>query len=76
VPTGLGALEACRRECLAPRSANAYGLSIECDDPEPDEEEFEQDGLRIFVEDVLIEPRDGRTLDVKHADGEPELVLR
>ena len=35
-----------------------------------------QDGLRIFAEDVLVEPLDGRTFDVKYAGGEPELVLR
>ena len=45
------------------------------DDPEPEDEEFEQDGLRIFVQDVLIEPLEGHILDVRYADGEPELVF-
>ena len=46
------------------------------DDPEPDDEELEQDGLRIFVEDVLIEALDGHILDVRYASDEPKLVLR
>jgi len=56
-------------------SGIAVGLAI-TDDPEPDDEEFEQEGLRIFVEDALIEPLDGRILDVLDADDGPELVLR
>jgi Fe-S cluster assembly iron-binding protein IscA len=46
------------------------------DRPEADDEEFEQDGLRFFVEDILVEPLDGHILDVRYADDEPELVLR
>ena len=46
------------------------------DDPRPDDEEFEEQGLRIFVEDALIEPLDGRTLDVREANDGPELVWR
>jgi Fe-S cluster assembly iron-binding protein IscA len=46
------------------------------DDPEPDDVEFERNGLRIFVEEVLIEALDGHILDVRYAGGEPELVLR
>jgi Fe-S cluster assembly iron-binding protein IscA len=53
----------------------AVGFTVS-DDPEPDDEEFEQDGLRIFVEDALVEPLDGRILDVRYTDDEPELVLR
>src|SRR5216683_1153524 len=45
--------------------AVAFAIS---DDPDPDDEEFEQEGLRIFVEDALVEPLDGRTLDVREAD--------
>jgi len=52
----------------------AVGLSIS-DRPGPNDAEFEQEGLRIFVEDALVEPLDGRTLDVLDADG-MELVWR
>ena len=38
--------------------------------------ELEQSGLRIFVEDALVEPLDGRTLDVREGDGGPELIFR
>jgi Fe-S cluster assembly iron-binding protein IscA len=53
----------------------AVGFKI-TDDPRPDDEEFEQQGLRIFVEDALVEPLDGRTLDVRDANEGPELVWR
>jgi Fe-S cluster assembly iron-binding protein IscA len=53
----------------------AVGFAI-TDDPHPDDEEFEEQGLRIFVEDALIEPLDGRTLDARDADEGPELVWR
>lgn len=52
------------------------GLAIS-DEPDPDDEEFEQEGLRIFVEEVLVEPLDGHTLDVRDADeGQLQLVFR
>jgi Fe-S cluster assembly iron-binding protein IscA len=38
------------------------------DDPYSGDEEFEQDGLRIFVEETLVEPLEDRTLDVEEAD--------
>ena len=53
----------------------AIGLT-KSDLPDPGDEEFEQDGLRIFVEDALIDPLDGRTLDVREASEGPELVFR
>jgi iron-sulfur cluster assembly protein len=53
----------------------AVGFTI-TDDPRPDDEELEEQGLRIFVEDALIEPLDGRTLDVRDANEGPELVWR
>jgi iron-sulfur cluster assembly protein len=53
----------------------AIGLAIS-DSPYPGDEEFEQDGLRIFVEEALIDPLDGRTLDVHQGGEGPELVLR
>jgi Fe-S cluster assembly iron-binding protein IscA len=53
----------------------AVGFTIS-DDPDPDDEEFEQEGLRIFVEDALVEPLDQCTLDAREADEGPELVFR
>ena len=53
----------------------AVGLAI-CDEPDPNDEEFEQEGLRIFVEEGLVEPLDGRTLDVLNANEELKLVFR
>jgi len=45
--------------------------------PDSGDEEFEQDGLRIFVEDMLIETLEDRTLDVEQADdGMRRLVFR
>ena len=52
----------------------AIGLAIS-DSPYPGDEEFEQDGLRIFIEEALIDPLDGRTLDVREASEGPELVF-
>jgi Fe-S cluster assembly iron-binding protein IscA len=59
----------------ADQSGIAVGLAIS-DRPAPTDEEFEQEGLRIFVEDTLVEPLDGRTLDVRDANEGPELVWR
>src|SRR4030088_773413 len=57
------------------RSGIAVGLAIS-DGPGPNDAEFEQEGLRIFVEDALVEPLDGRTLDVLDEDDGMELVWR
>ncbi|HZT36681.1 MAG TPA: hypothetical protein VFA28_02200 [Bryobacteraceae bacterium] len=46
------------------------------DAPAPKDMELEQDGLRIFIEDVLVEPLDGRTLDVRDAADSMELIFR
>src|SRR5258708_27823401 len=46
------------------------------DDPAPDDEEFEQEGLRIFVEDALVETLEESILDVHYASEGPELVWR
>jgi iron-sulfur cluster assembly protein len=51
------------------------GLAV-ADAPYPDDKEFEQQGLRIFVEDALIELLDDRILDVSEGYQGPELVLR
>jgi Fe-S cluster assembly iron-binding protein IscA len=56
-------------------SGVAVGFTIS-NDPAPDDEEFEQEGLRIFVEDALVKPLDGRILDVHYASDGPELVWR
>ena len=64
-----------RRGVAANESKISVGIAIS-DEPDPDDEEFEQDGLRIFVEDVLVEPLDGRTLDVREAAEGTELVFR
>src|SRR5579885_2369457 len=47
------------------------------DGPETGDAEIEQDGLRIFLENELVKPLDGRTLDVRSdpKDG-PELIFR
>jgi|SRR5580704_7028105 Fe-S cluster assembly iron-binding protein IscA len=45
------------------------------EDPVSHDEEFEQNGLRIFVEDTLTKVLDGRTLDVREGGQGPELVL-
>ena len=56
--------------------AVAVGFAVS-DTPNPGDEAFEQNGLRIFVEDSLIETLDGRTLDVWNEGEEgPELVFR
>ena len=57
------------------RSGIAVGLAI-TDGPDPNDAEFEQEGLRIFVEDALVEPLDGLTLDVRVDDDGTELVFR
>ena len=46
------------------------------DEPQSGDDAFEQHGLRLFVEDTLVEPLEGRTLDVNDADKAPELVFR
>jgi Fe-S cluster assembly iron-binding protein IscA len=53
----------------------AVGLAI-CDEPDPNDEEFEQEGLRIFLEEDLVEPLEGRTLDVIDANEGLKLVFR
>jgi iron-sulfur cluster assembly protein len=67
-----------RRSVDRERSGNealAIGFGIS-NEPEPDDEEFEQNGLRIFVEEALVEPLDGCTLDVGDVGDGPELLFR
>jgi Fe-S cluster assembly iron-binding protein IscA len=46
------------------------------DAPEPGDQSFEQQGLLIFVESALIEPLDGRILDVRIEENRTELFFR
>jgi Fe-S cluster assembly iron-binding protein IscA len=64
-----------RRGVMPNQSGISVGFAIS-NYPAPHDEAFEQDGLRIFVEDALIKPLDGRILDVRDADAGPELVWR
>jgi Fe-S cluster assembly iron-binding protein IscA len=64
-----------RRGVETNESEMSVGFAI-TDEPDPDDEEFEQEGLRIFVEDALVEPLDGLTLDVRADDDGMELVFR
>jgi Fe-S cluster assembly iron-binding protein IscA len=45
------------------------------DEPASDDEESKQHELRIFVEDALVEPLDGQTLDVREVAEGMELVF-
>jgi Fe-S cluster assembly iron-binding protein IscA len=65
-----------RRDAIPDESGHpSVGFTFS-DEPDPDDWEFEQQGLRIFVEGVLVEPLDGRTLDVREAAEGMELVFR
>jgi Fe-S cluster assembly iron-binding protein IscA len=44
--------------------------------PVSSDKSFEQDGQRIFIEDALVEPLDGRMLDVREDSDGTALVLR
>lgn len=46
------------------------------DEPEPEDGTVEQEGLRVFVEQSLIEPLSERTLDVRATEQGAELVFR
>jgi hypothetical protein len=46
------------------------------DDPALDDKEFEQDGLRFFLEPQLADTLDGQVLDVEQTDDGPAMVLR
>jgi Fe-S cluster assembly iron-binding protein IscA len=65
-----------RRAAIADgRNAIAVGFSVS-DEPQSGDDAFERHGLRIFVEDALVEPLDGHTLDVSDGGEMPELVFR
>jgi iron-sulfur cluster assembly protein len=46
------------------------------EDPCQDDEELQENGLRIFVDETLVDDLDGRTLDVTAADRGLELFFR
>ena len=50
------------------------GFAID-DDPAFDDEEFEQEGLRFFLESDLAETLDGHVLDVEETPNGSSLVL-
>jgi Fe-S cluster assembly iron-binding protein IscA len=57
-------------------NAQTVGFTV-AEQPGPGDEESEQDGLRIFVDEQLVEILDGRTLDVwNESDKDTELVFR
>jgi Fe-S cluster assembly iron-binding protein IscA len=65
------------RRGVMPNDSSEIGIGFAItDEPDPEDEEFEQEGLRIFVEDALVESLDGRTLDVRETDEGPEFVFR
>jgi Fe-S cluster assembly iron-binding protein IscA len=65
------------RRDVRPNDSGTVGIGLTISgSPYPGDEEIEQDGLRIFVEDALVEPLDGRTLDVREASDGPEIVFR
>jgi Fe-S cluster assembly iron-binding protein IscA len=68
-----------RRSAVAKGSgegAQAVGFAV-VQQPSPGDEQSEQNGLRIFVDEQLVEILDGRTLDVwNENDDGPELVFR
>ena len=55
-----------RAGAMPDQSGVSVGFAIS-DAPDPDDMELEQQGLRVFIQDVLVEPLDGRTLDVREA---------
>lgn len=65
-----------RQGALSDRSGRlAIGFTIR-EDPAPGDQQFEQEGLRIFIEDALVEPLDSRTLDVRDEGEGPQLIFR
>lgn len=79
--TSLGApMEAGVRIIASPStnhsSNNVLNLGFAIDDgPAFDDEEFEQEGLRFFLEPDLADTLDGRVLDVEQTADGPSIVL-
>jgi len=64
-----------RAGAMPDQSGVSVGFAIS-DAPDPDDMEIEQEGLHVFIQDVLVEPLDGRTLDVREAADGMELIFR
>lgn len=45
------------------------------DQPEPSDQTVEEDGLKVFVAGDLVDPLDGKTLDIRATEQGAELVL-
>jgi Fe-S cluster assembly iron-binding protein IscA len=65
-----------RRAGITQRGNEVAVGFVVSDEPQSGDDAFEQHGLRIFVEDALIGPLEGRTLDVSNGSELPELVFR
>ncbi len=70
--SGIRIQRAAAAEC---QDSIAIGFTVS-DEPRSGDDAFEQHGLRIFVEDALVAPLEGRTLDVSDLSELPELVFR
>jgi Fe-S cluster assembly iron-binding protein IscA len=57
------------------RDRIAIGFAVSTE-PHSGDDAFEQHGLRFFIEQELVAPLDGRTLDVNDVSESPELVFR
>ncbi len=57
------------------RDRIAIGFAVS-NEPQSGDDAFEQHGLRFFVEQELVAPLDGRTLDINEINELPELVFR
>jgi Fe-S cluster assembly iron-binding protein IscA len=68
-------IRASKKAQVLEESGISIGFAIR-DEPAPHDEELEQHGLRIFIEDVLVESLDGQTLDVREAAEGTQLVFR
>ncbi len=59
------------------RGRDAISIGFEVSQaPQSGDDAFERHGLRFFVENALVKPLDGRTLDVSEGGEMPELVFR
>jgi Fe-S cluster assembly iron-binding protein IscA len=64
-----------RKKMIADEPRTVVGFAITAV-PDAGDEEFEQDELRFFIEDSLVEPLNGRTLDVIEHNQYLELFWR
>jgi Fe-S cluster assembly iron-binding protein IscA len=64
-----------RQKMIANEARTVVGFALTAV-PASGDEEFEQDGLRFFIEESLVEPLNGRTLDVIETNQYLELFWR